>query len=136
MRAACPCIVYRRTHRCKTGSRLGTRVLEELAEDSVGNTSQRVERPEHTEPYKRLVRRRVRAKARACKRDNVRGGSQARQMAADVQYTRADCEFETKGEKPLAQGSPTFGMTHVEHPASGHQSQGEGRPAFGHQNQE
>ena len=61
----------------KTGSRLGTRVLEELAEDGVGNTSQRVKRPEHTEPHKCLVRRRMRAS------DNVCGESQARQMAAD-----------------------------------------------------
>ena len=74
-------------HRRKTGSRLGTRVLEELAGNGVGNTSQRVKRPEHTE-HKRLVGRRVRAS------DNVRGGKEARQVAADD--TRAHCEFETK----------------------------------------
>ena len=68
MRAACACIGFRRTHRRKTGSRLGTRCRHYI-----------VKRPEHTEPHKWLVRRRVRASD-----DNVHRVSQARQMAADV----------------------------------------------------
>ena len=92
--------------RRKTGSRLDTHVLEELAGDGVGKTSQRVKRPEHTEPHKRLVRRRVRAS------DSVRGG--CRHGKWWLKHKRAHCESETKGGKPLAQGGPTLGMTHVE----------------------
>ena len=39
MRAACACIGCGRTHRRKTGSRPGTRVLEELAGDAESKTT-------------------------------------------------------------------------------------------------
>ena len=82
MRAACACFGYRPTHRRKTGSRLGTRVLEELAGDGVNTT--RTCGATQT----------AGSEAHACKRQCAR-------RVARLAYTRAHCEFETKGKKNL-----------------------------------
>ena len=93
MRAACACIGYCRTHRRKTGSRLRTRVLEELARDCVGNTSQRVRRSEHTEPQT------AGSEARACE-----GCSHGKWR---LTYTHAHCESVREGRASFTLGLAT-----------------------------
>ena len=94
MRAACARTGYGQMHRRKTGSRLGTRALEELAGQNIRSRTNGWFGGACV-PATMCLEGRRHGKWR-------------------LTYTRAHCEFETQGEKTFGPGGPTFGMTHVE----------------------